>query len=569
MRRPSARRTITSSKRQLSLQQAIDLAVDHHLAGRLAEAEGLYRAILEADPGQAVPYHYLGVLATQAGRHDQAIPLIQRALKIAPNDANAHYNLGTALQELGRSEEAEACFRRSLDLDPDNPEGFNNLGNLLHERGRLDEAEASFRRAIQLKPDFAEAHNNLSNPLRKTGRFEEAEACSKRALELRPNFPEAHANLIASLRDDAGFDAAETTLRRILEANPNDAPAWANLAGLALARGRAAESLEAGDRALALDPGHRHAAFNRSLALLTLGHLEEGFRGYEERWTIGLFQEMRRRAPPTPPWDGSPLPGGTLLVMEEQGMGDALQFIRYLPLVAERVGPGARVLLTCRPALVRILGKVPGVDEVIPRGGSEAPRHDRHVSLLSLPHLFGTTLETIPYDVPYLFPDGGPTRPWEAQLAALPRPRVGLVWGGNPDHANDARRSIPLARFRGLLETPGVSFVSLQVGAGHGALDGIPDLGGEFNDFSDTAAALSHLDLLICVDTAPAHLAGAMGVPVWIPIPVAPDWRWLLDREDSPWYPGVRLFRQEKMGEWEPVLEKITAKLAVFRDQNQ
>jgi tetratricopeptide (TPR) repeat protein len=543
-----------------SVLQAFEEAVVLHRQGRLEEAERRYGAALKIDRRHFGALHYLGVLRAQQGRFADAIELMRQALLQNPRSAEAHEHLARAFNAVGRPGDAIVHLERALALNPSSVALHNDLGSSLSALGRLSEAMPHFERATELGPGSAEAYNNLGNTLSTLGRNEEAIACYATALALRPDFAAAHANLGGALHN----------LDRNAEAIACYDAAVARAADYAMAyynRGIARQALNQYDaaiadyeRARALDPTDRAAPWNECLARLTVGDFAIGWkrwRGLEGRWGF--------RRLPQPLWLGdAALSGKTILLYPEQGMGDAIQFVRYAALLAER---GAQVVLELPPALAPLLTAVPGVATVVAHGEA-LPRFNVHAPLCCLPAAFATTLETIPRTTPYLAVPAAKRAQWRAVLPSG-RKRVGLVWAGDAKHGNDRHRSMPLAALRPLLELTGFRFVALQKALRPGdatLLEAMPDvlhIGDRLADFSDTAAIIAELDLVITVDTAVAHLAGALGKPVWILLPFSPDWRWLLDRDDSPWYPTARLFRQSIIGDWANPVDRIRQALFI------
>jgi tetratricopeptide (TPR) repeat protein len=511
--------------------QLFALAVERQQAGDFQQAEQLCRQILQAEPRHAEALHLLGVLALQTGKHDAAIDLIRRALQLKPDFVDALNNLGLALKQLGKLDDAAESFRGVIRLKPDHAEAYNSLGTIMQEPGNLLVAAANFRQAIHFKPDFPAAHSNLGNALDELGHADEALDCYRQALLLKPDFVPAY-----------------------------------NGMGMALeSQGKLEEALASFQHALRLQPGYADAHLNQGIVRLLLGQWDKGWPDYEWRW------RDRKSAPPAraqPLWDGSPLGGRTILLWAEQGLGDTFQFIRYAPLVKER---GGQVVVECQPPLLRILARCPGIDRLVAQGSSAAGAMDVHAPLLSLPGILGTTSSTVPAMVPYIHADDRLIEHWRGELAQFPGFKIGIGWQGSPGYRKDRERSIPLAKFAPLARLPGVQLFSLQKGPGreqlHSLTDRIPviDLADRLDEtagpFMDSAAVLKNLDLLITSDTAIAHLAGALGVPVWVALPFMPDWRWLLQRGDCPWYPTARLFRQNERGNWPPVFERIVAAL--------
>jgi tetratricopeptide (TPR) repeat protein len=517
---------------QLTIQQTFDLALRHHEAGRLREAEQLYRQLLGQQPNHAEALHLLGVLAGQVGRNDVAVDLIRRAIAFRPNYPEAHSNLGGVLMVNGRLDEAMAACRQAIALNPNLPEAHYNLGNVLRDKGQLGEAIAAFRQAIALRGNYAEAHNNLGNAMKDKGQLDEAIAACRQATVFRPNYAEAHYNLGIALHD----------------------------------RGQLDEAIAAYRRAVVLRPNYAEAHQNLSLALLARGDFQQGWEEYEWRWKCKDLPSPPRDFA-QPQWDGCPLEDRTVLLHTEQGLGDAIQFIRYLPLVAQR---GGRIILECQAELQRLFQTIAGSCQIVARG-QPLPAFDLHCPLQSLPRVFGTNLANVPHIVPYLHPDAEDARRWQHRLAShSPNVRVGLAWAGSPTHKNDRNRSIKLARLAPLGQVPGVRFFSLQKGEAAAEAKTPPpgmelvDWTEELKDFADTAALIDNLDLVIAVDTAVVHLAGAMGKLVWTLLPFVADWRWLLERQDSPWYPTMRLFRQPRIGDWDSVVTRVVEALSLW-----
>ena len=566
-------------------------AVRYHQSGNLLEAESIYHRILDHNPRHADALHLLGVIAHQRGDEDPAIERIRRAigldpsdpryhgnlgvvhhtlgdlelaerdyreaLRLAPDFADARNNLGLILHGLGRHAEASVQYREALRCEPDSAQTHNNFGQALEAQGQAADALIHYREAIRLKPDYAEAQNNLGVVLQDRGELPEALEHYQQAVCLKPDYIEAHNNLGSVLQAQGQQDAALAHYRQALRLKPDYAEAHSNLGLLRQAQGRLQDALASLEEAIRLDPECVSAQWNRALIWLLLGDFSRGWPGYEWRWK---HFRLPAQPFPQPRWDGSPLAGRTILLYWEQGLGDTLQFVRYASLVKER---GGSVLVVCQPSLARLLETCPGVDMVIAEG-MLLPHFDVQVPLLSLPEIFQSNLASIPAGIPYLAPPQHVHPELEAALAASPPIlRVGIVWAGNPEHKNDRNRSCLLAHFRPLTRVPDVALFSLQKGLR--AVDlhdqtnefAITDLSQFLGDFGDTAAAIARLDLVVTVDTAVAHLAGALGKPVWLLLPFAPDWRWLLEREDSPWYPSMRLFRQTRSDDWIGVIARV------------
>jgi tetratricopeptide (TPR) repeat protein len=519
-----------------STSDALRIAIDHQQAGRLREAEQICREILAAEPSCTEAWHLLGGIAYQVGRHAIAAQCLERALALKPNFAEAWSDYGSALKDQKKLEEAITAYRRALALRPEYAAAHNNLAMALEDQGRTDEAIASYRRALALQPLLAEAHSNLGGALQQQGQIDEAIECYRRALGLKPAFAEACVNLGHALK-----------LQR-----------------------RLAEALVQYDRAIELRPSYAAARVARAKLRLLCGDLAGGWPEFEWRWKT---ERLAPAAQAAPQWDGQNLGGGDILLHCEQGFGDAFQFVRYAPLVKAR---GGRVILGCYGPILKIMSRCPGVDEL---RGLEDSRFEvsAHAPLMSLPRIVGTSLETIPADVPYLFADEGLVAAWAERLSGLTGTRIGINWQGRSDPGTDRSRDIPLACFLRLSRLPTIRLVSLQKGVGRNELAAVgepssildpgDDVDTAHGAFMDTAAIMMNLDLVITSDTSIAHLAGALGVPVWVALPFMPEWRWLLDRSDSPWYPTMRLFRQKSPGDWVGVFEELAAALPCVRSR--
>lgn len=458
--------------------------------------------------------------AHDAGRLGEAESICLNLLPTAPENSEVFFLLGMISHKNGRHEESVKWLRRSAELQPPSVRIFSALGGAYNAAGDLSHAAEFFARCLQLDPRCAPAYYQLGN------------VCYK-------------------MRDR---ERAAWLFRKSAEFDPRNHKVWNNLANSLRDLGRLEESIAAFDRALEIRPDCPETRVNRSIALLTAGQLELGFREYEWRW-----QTLEPRKYPQPVWKGEPIAGKTLFVFAEQGLGDTIQFIRYLPQARERA---ARVVLECQTPLKSLL-EASGCADIIIACGEPPPAFDYYVPLLDLPGIFHTTLETIPATIPYLFaPPGG-------SLPATPAGnlKVGLVWAGNPELRDDAARSIQLEALAPLLQTPNVSFFSLQLGipardeSFFRSLVNMANMAGQLRTFQDTAGVINGLDLVVSVDTAVAHLAGALGKPVWTFIPASSDWRWLLDRTDTPWYPTMRLFRQPQTGDWQPAILRLAQAL--------
>ncbi|MGD9720319.1 MAG: tetratricopeptide repeat protein [Pirellulales bacterium] len=531
--------------------------------GRFAETEPLWRRIIELDPRHVEAHYRLGSLLQQQGKLPEAVQSLQTAVMLDPHHHAAQNNLGCTYRGMGDWERAEQCFRLALSIKPDFVEGMVNLASLLHDKKEDDAAADMCRQALALQPDNLAAHNNLAAVHFARKEYDQALTHYTRVVELDPGSAEAVANVGATLHMQGRTDEAIEHFRRALEHDPRHERAHYCLGGALHMLGRDDEALASYDRAIAINPENAEAHYYRSFVSLSRGDLAQGWRDYEWRLRCKEFKIRRFDAPV---WDGSPLAGRTLLILAEQGLGDTLHFIRYLQTLSDA---GGKVMVEVPPALAPLL-RASGVTGVIP-GGTSLPQFDVYAPLMSLPGILGTTLETMPRKVPYLAADPRLLKHWRARLQPIEGAKVGIVWQGNPAYMFDHFRSIPLAEFAPLAEVAGVNLISLQKGTGSEQLAGIAgrfpviDLGSGFDAeggaFMDTAAVMCNLDLVVSSDTAAAHLAGGLGVPVWLALATNCEWRWMHDRDDCPWYPSMRLFRQSRAGDWSGVFARMRDEL--------
>lgn len=558
-----------------------------HQSGRLAEAEQWYGRIIQSNPREPNVLRLLGVLAGQRGQLSQAREYLFQALSLQPDLAVAHHDLAQILSETGEWSEAIASYTEAIRLDPAFADAHYHLGNALLALKRTEEAVECYRRAIELRPDFAEAHYNLANVWQEKQRFEDALEHYDATLRLKPGHADALHNRALTLKEAGRLREAEDTFRELLRSHSSHqigrinlasilirggdlkeaealcqgvidqgsppAEAWLNFGVVQQARGQLSKAIQSFEEALRIRPGHPDAEYNLGIAELLAGRFDAGWRHYEARWQS---RDFKPRAFPQPLWTTQNISYHVLLIHAEQGYGDAIQFIRF---ARELSGLGARVIVECPGALVTLFRSAPGVAEVVARGQT-LPAFDYHLPLMSVPERLKMG-GNIPARVPYLEARGGSRV--DLGWGSEGRLKVGLAWAGNPQHDNDRNRSIPLSMLRSLSWVRGARFYSLQAGGGVDvtAFPGLIDLSAQLVDFSATASAISQMDLVVTVDTAAAHLAGALAKPVWILLPSAPDWRWLLERSDSPWYPTARLFRQVRSGDWEPVIERVLKQL--------
>jgi tetratricopeptide (TPR) repeat protein len=583
-----------------ALGELFQIALAHQRAGRLVQAGALCDQMLARQPDDIDALHLHGVLCIQTGRLDEAITRLGRVVAQAPGLALGHKNLGAAFHAASRPAEAETRYRRALALAPELAETHHLLGRLLSENDRPADAVGPLREAMRLTPGDAEVANDLGNALQNLGELGAALDCYRVALALRPDFAAAYSNLGSALQRQGHADAAIANYRAALSLAPDYAIAHGNLAGLLGERGdtegamahferalaldpnnpttymsrgsvlhdlnRLDEAIEQYRKALALRPGFHRARLNLGLALLKTGDYARGWDAYQARWETG---DLERRRFIGPVWDGSDPAGRTILLYGEQGLGDMIQFCRYVPLLKARGAETVLLVDGSRRPLAGLMASLAGVDRLIEDPAKIGP-YDCHCSVLDLPQRFATTLDTVPAAIPYLAAAPARRAAWRTRLGPSDRLRVGLVWAGGNLFAKEHLRSPRLAPLLPLLELSGVQWIGLQTGDGRRDLetDALPpsvlDLGLALRDMADTAAVMAELDLVISSCTAAAHLAGALGRPTWILLPNMADWRWLTDCADSPWYPTARLFRQTQRGDWRSVVEHVAAELTAM-----
>lgn len=565
---------------------------------QLDDAAASFERSLELKPENAVAYNNLGVICLEQQRAEDAAFCFRQARRLNDGDPAVFNNLGRSLLAQGKVEQAIGQFEKAIDIDPRFVEAHCRLGIAYRDQGDTERAIAQFERVLEIAPDHVEALNSLGAALVQTDRAAEAETRLRRAIKISPRHASAHNNLGLVLMNTGRLDEAEASLRAALRLKPDFASAKSNLGAVLLQQGKIDRAIEALEDALRIQPDIVDGHWNHSLALLARGDYLGGWLEYEWRW----LKPGRRRKLPRPLWDGSPLDGKTILLHAEQGLGDTLQFVRYASLVSQR---GGRVLLACQKPLVPLLSGCADIDQVVAQS-PQLPPFDVHAPLMSLPSIFRTTIETLPAAVPYITVPYVPAEAdlvahWQEKLSEIDGFKIGIAWQGNPNYPSDRTRSIPLPFFEALVcrsdaprrTNPGhvgpalrdgqnaghtepslhhtpIRLISLQKGHGVEQIAEVRDrfevieLGGVDEDhgpFMDTAAIMKNLDLVITSDTVIPHLAGALGVPVWMALSAAPDWRWISGGDRSPWYPTMRIFRQRERGNWHQVFARMAREL--------
>ena len=582
-----------------TITETLDNAAREHKNGNFQQAEQLYQIALKNNPDNPFALHSLGILVHQKGRSDTALEFLKRAITSNGQIPQLHNSLGLVYESLGKLDDAIISYQQAISLEPNYAEAYHNMAITLQSQGRYataiekckkaisfrpDYAEAyntmafslqnlernteaieNYKQAIKHKPDFAEAYNHLGVLLNQQGRSLEAVEYFKKALQFDPEYAELYNNLGIALKEQEHFEEAMMNFEQAIKLEPNFAEAFYNMANSLRDQGRCNEAIEKYREAIRLKPDYIDAQWNMSLAYLLNGNYELGWNGYKQWRNARLKRITDRRCPGKPRWDGSSFANKRLLIHYEQGLGDNIQFARYLPMVKAL---GGTVILETLEPLTGLFRSFSGIDELLVYEHNKQPsvQFDLYTSLFDLPSIFQTTLETIPAKVPYIHADPAKVRSWRDRITG-PDFKVGIVWAGSPVHGNDRYRSCPLDYFEPLSKIDGVQLYSLQKGPATAQMDllagkiSVTNISNHLEDFSDTAAAIENLDLVISVDTSVLHLAGAMGKPAWAVLPFAPEWRWMLDRTDSPWYPTMKLFRQKQWGQWEPVFEEVAQEL--------
>jgi tetratricopeptide (TPR) repeat protein len=537
----------------------LDLAIRH------------YQKAIQLDPYFADAYYNLANIYQEKKQFDAAINYYHKAIQVDPHFAYAYNNLGNSLKEKGQLDLAINHYQKALQLNPTLADAYNNIGAILLDLKQFDEAISYCQKALQLNPTLTDAYNNIGAILLDLKQFDEAISYCQKALQLNPNFYKAYHNLGGIYQKKQQFDKAMTYCQKALELNPNDYKVHLGLGCILHEKGQLDEAINCYQKALRLNPNAESAHWSVACAFLLSGNFNEGWNEYEWRWkTKDFSQDCCLHQPSSfsePKWNGYDIAGLTILIYAEQGLGDTIQFIRFTPLVAQR---GGKIIVECDKALASLLHNMKSIDQVIGIG-EPLPDFDIQCPLLSLPSVFNTTIENIPDRIPYITVSPTLIKKWRDKIQNTKSMlKVGLVWTGNPEHSNDGNRSCSFAAFSQFFKIKDIIFYSLQKGKSSEQAKYPPkgmhftDLTDDISDFSDTAALIENLDLVISVDTAVAHLAGALGKPVWTLLPFAPDWRWLLNRNDSPWYSTMRLFRQPSPGDWESAIENVTNELLKF-----
>lgn len=530
-----------------------NLGVVQQSSGLLEEAAASYRSAMIWAPGHVDAYNNLGVVLQGLGRQQEAASAYEDALRLDPSRFDVWFGLAAALQVQDRLQDAEAAYRQALQLRPADARCLSNLGTVLRKLGQSESAEECYRNAIAAEPQLVDAHHNLGNVLRDQCRYEEALAAYQAAIDTGAASTDVFTHRGNVLQDVGRMEEAVASYQRALELDSLSTEAWFNLGTALQSSGHPEEAIRSYERALELDPKHADAHFGLAMPLLRRGEFDRGWPEYEWRWK-STVPGRELRDIPRPDWQGDALEGRVIFIEAEQGLGDAMHFVRYVPLVEQK---GGRVILECRPELRRLFEhSFPTVQ--VASEGDTVTDFDVRAQLMSLPRIFGTRVETIPNSVPYLQPDPMLAQEWRPRIKGN-RLKVGLVWATNTPEVPSRERLLPPPLLAELGDVAGVRFYSLQVGqaaANRPALD-LMDLAPDLSDFAETAAAVSLLDLVISVDTSVAHLAGALARPVWIVLPAVAEWRWLENRSDSPWYPTARLFRQSVFGDWASVIADI------------
>jgi tetratricopeptide (TPR) repeat protein len=544
----------------MNIDEMLQLASECCRLGNLNYAGQLLEQVINTQPDNMEALCFMAEISYRMKSYDVSIELLKRLMSLSADTAEIYNNIALVQSEKGALDDAIESYKNAILLNPDLADIHYNLGNILRERNQSSEAMRCYRKAVQLNSNSVDSLINLGNVLQELKNYDEAAECYEKALRLSPENSDLHNNLGLVFQEKLMFKEAVLNYEKAVELNPNKADVHNNLGFAFQLMGKLGEAIDSYREALELDPNYANAHWNLARALLLTGNMEEGWREYEWRWKADTLIVASQKCSQSL-FTLDDISGRTILLHAEQGFGDNIQFIRYAPLIAQC---GAKVIVECHEELSSLFRNIGGIVQVI-GFNEQPPKYDVNCPLLSLPLIFGTTLETIPANVPYLAVSSSQTQRWKERMAGdSSELKVGLVWHGNP---KIPRKHMSLNHFSGFSEVKNVSFYSLQKGEAAEQAKHPP--GGmrlfnyteEIKDFSDTAAIIENLDLIITIDTAVAHLAGALGRPVWTLIPFAPDWRWLLDREDNPWYPTMRLFRQRSNDDWNSAIEQIAVEL--------
>jgi len=514
------------------IQQEIYTALTLHQAGKLNEANSEYDNLLRRHPDNADILHFSGMLLHQMGQSSAAIERLTRAITFAQQNVEIHLNLSRVLVDTGRIPEQEKALRTVADLVPDDVNILLQLSQVLRQQSKRDEAESILRKCLKIDPGFVGARSNLGNIMEEKGSFHEAEECYRKCISFEPKYAEIFFNLGNSLR-------------------------YQNKNG---------EAIEAFLKAIDLNPDFEIAHVHLAFSLFAIGDIQAAWPEYEWRWKVSNFPTPARSMD-QPLWDGTPLNGKRVLVHSEQGFGDTLQFARFVACVADM---GGTVLFETQRELTKLMETAPSVFQSLSRG-DPLPEFDIHVPLISIPYVISTSWESLPLNIPYLRPDPVKSNDWAGRLEFPKLIKIGITWQSSKEQLSSSIKSCPLSAFAPLIKLQDIQWVSLQkeVPISDAPLPKeLQDISDGLNDFSDTAAAIDQLDLVISVDTAVAHLAGALGKPVWLLLSTAGDWRWMVDREDSPWYPTMRIFRQTKLGDWNSVIDRLVPLIEETREKS-
>lgn len=528
-------------------------------AGNVAAAEQAFAAAAKLVPSAWQIHFNLGMCRDRLGLREEAFQAYEAAHRLAPDHLPSLTNLAVNAFHLGKTELAVQLTLRQVELDPTNALAYDNLGQLFRQLGQYEGAELCFNNALLLAPDAPAIHNNLGLVLMDQNKLEAAEQAFLAALQHDSGHVDAITNLCCIYQAQGRVEEALSLYRQAIALAPQSAVTWTNLGNALKAMGQYEDALEAQGRAVTLAPQYPLAHWNYAMSLLALGRYSEGWQEYEWGAAAGTRTRFSDRLPR---WQGESLEGRRLLLRAEQGLGDSLQFLRF---AGQLQGRGAQITLECQPALMPLVSDVAGIDRVVPQADdlpADAFGCDLYLPLMSLPLLLDVTLADLPGPAPYLRAPQERRETWRQVLGEKQRPRVGLVWAGNPAHRNDHQRSCPLDALAPVLALSEIEFVSLQLPSpDQGLPPNLRDITPGIRDFADTAAILENLDLLVAVDTAVVHLAGALGRPAWLLLACDADWRWLHECRDSPWYPSLTLYRQKMPGQWLPVLEDLAADL--------